>query len=157
MSNLALLVDYLIPQDYPPFYDLLQRICPDVELALFRLIALLIFREAASGNDEGVAEAVREMDAMSPHIQSLAQVGHKTQAGRRKGGRKGAETRREAVKVEHQRIVSMAKQLLSQDCKPRQLAGIIAKRTDRTDKTVRRVLQRHGILEKRTRTRRSSL
>jgi hypothetical protein len=157
IGNQDLVTGHLIPQEYPPFHALLGRICPDPELALSMVFALLLLREAASGNREGVTEAVRAMDKASSHIQSLARQGHRTLAGRRKGGMKGAEARIREAHASHQKIVSIAEGLLKQGHKPHQLARIIAKRMTISDKTVRRVLQANGILKKRTPTKHGSI
>ena len=146
-SSVAVVLQHLIPEKYPPLQQLVERLSPDdFELGLAKVFALLILREAVSGDAESVIEAVEAYDERYTYIRRLADIGFKTKRGWKRGGKKGAAARAEQVRARNERIVSLAKQLLDTGHKRRGLARVIAERIgDVSERIVQRVLQDAGI------------
>ena len=146
-SSVAVVLQRLIPEKYPPLQELVERLSPDdLELGLAKVFALLILREAVSGDTESVIDAVEAYDERYAYIRRLADIGFKTKRGWKRGGKKGGGARAEKLKPRNERIVSLAKQLLNAGHKRRGLAGVIADRMDDvSEKIVSRVLRKAGI------------
>jgi len=146
-SSVAVVLQHLIPGKYSPLQELVERLSPDdLELGLAKVFALLILREAVSGDADSVIDAVEAYDGRYAYIRRLADIGFKTKRGWKRGGKKGAAARAELVRSRNERIVSLAEQLLDAGHKRRGLAHVIADRIgDVSDRTVQRVLQDAGI------------
>ena len=146
-SSVAVVLQHLIPEKYSPLQQLVERLSPDdLELGLAKVLALLILREAVSGDAESVIEAVEAYDGRYAYIRRLADIGFKTERGWKRGGQKGAAARADQVRSRNERIVSLAKQLLDAGHKRRGLAGVIAERMgDVSEKIANRVLRKAGI------------
>lgn len=110
-----------------------------------------IYRKACSGNLAAAGHMFRELVERNERqfdVEDLAEASIRLVEGRKKGGKKSAETRRSEAKPWHDGCVAAAKRMLAGGIRKRDLASKLARRFNVTPRQVRNVLQEAGVLEK---------
>ena len=142
----------LANQQHPSLIKLIRVVNDRVEIAIARLLAVLLLHEWAARRPQGVLHAVWALDHLYPALRPLIDEADKNVRSRQTGSKKGVEARKKKANALHAKMVRRAEHLRANGHDDHELSSRIGKELDRNPATVRGVLQKHGILLKRKRT-----
>ena len=147
IDDVYITLNVLLPIEYTPLWRLLEKISDDLDFGLCKILALLIYCEAANGNTTGALEAARALDDMYIDLQ-LTSEGHENLERKRKSGKGRKDTKNKKRIDRLEKIDNFAKELLDEGREKHQLAGIISRQFKISKDTARKDLKELGILEK---------
>jgi hypothetical protein len=142
----------LIDQQHPSVITLIRAVHDRPEIALAQLLAVLLLHEWAASRPQGALHAAWALDYLYPALRPLIEEAYKTVKSRKTGSERGVEKRKKSANALHARMVQRAEELRADGHDDHELSSRIGEEMDRKPHTVRRVLQKHGILSKRKRT-----
>jgi len=132
-------------QKHPPLTRYLMSLDKHAPVALLKMFALLILREAADGNPHGALEASGDFDKFYARLRPMTDKGFRIHKGRQLAAKKTTAGKAAGIKGRDQEVLTAAKKLLAERYERREIAGILAGKFHLSSRTIRRILKTAGI------------
>jgi len=140
--DFVVLFQRLASGGYRPLLQFIRHMHSNATIALCKVLALLVLREAGDGNPRGALNAAGLFDRLSATLRPFIDHGLQLQQHRRKGGRTTANKKSATAKHRNAQVAQVAEQYRATSLYSRgQIVESLAQRFNLSPRTVRRILK----------------
>lgn len=137
-DDVYMVLNFLLPEKYLPLLKLLDILSPYNELAVRKLIALLLLRSYCEGNSNGMLLANDALDSTYEKLVPFTHHGFNLQEARKKGGKHCSRARKmEAIKLAEE-IWKLEDELKASGKREQEITRIISIRKGKHRTTISR-------------------